>query len=83
MRRLASPAQPTFAVRSEVREARRCLSPRENRVIELLYDFAWQSREVAADLHVNESRVSQIKARAISKLRLQLESGTTATSREG
>jgi DNA-directed RNA polymerase specialized sigma subunit len=44
-------------------------------VIELLYDFGWQSREVAVEMHVNESRVSQIKTRAISKLRLQLEPG--------
>jgi len=73
--RLASPAQPAFTLTAEVREARRCLSPRENRVIELLYEFGWQSREVAADLHVNESRVSQIKQRAISKLRLQLGPG--------
>jgi RNA polymerase sigma factor (sigma-70 family) len=77
VRRLASPAQPAFALRSEVREARRCLSPRENHVIELLYDFGWQSREVAVELHVNESRVSQIKQCAISKLRLQLEPGST------
>jgi hypothetical protein len=28
-------------------------------------------------MHVNESRVSQIKTRAISKLRLQLEPGNT------
>jgi len=77
VRCLASQAQPAFTLRSEIREARRCLSARENRVIELLYDFAWKSREVAAELHVNESRVSQIKLRAISKLRLQLESGNT------
>ena len=44
-------------------------------MIALLYDFDWQSREVAAELRVNESRVSQIKQRAISKLRLQLEPG--------
>ena len=75
LRRLAAPAQTGFTIRSEVREARRCLSPRENRVIALLYDFGWQSREVAADLRVNESRISQIKQRAISKLRLQLEPG--------
>jgi RNA polymerase sigma factor (sigma-70 family) len=74
VRCLASPAQPAFALRSEVREARRCLSPRENRVIELLYDFGWQSREIADELHVNESRVSQIKTRAISKLRASLAS---------
>jgi RNA polymerase sigma factor (sigma-70 family) len=74
-RRLASPAQPAFTLRAEVRQARRCLSPRENRVIAFLYDLGWTSREVAADLHVNESRVSQIKQRAIAKLRLQLETG--------
>jgi RNA polymerase sigma factor for flagellar operon FliA len=77
LRRLAAPVQPAFTLRSEVREARSCLSPRENRVIALLYDLGWQSREVAADLHVNESRVSQIKQRAISKLRVQLQAGTT------
>jgi RNA polymerase sigma factor (sigma-70 family) len=77
LRRLAAPAQAGFTIRSEVREARRCLSSRENRVIALLFDFGWQSREVAADLHVNESRISQIKQRAISKLRLQLKPGTT------
>jgi RNA polymerase sigma factor for flagellar operon FliA len=73
VRRLASPAQPAFTLRAEVREARRCLSARENRVIELLYDSGWQSREVAAELRVNESRVSQIKQRAIAKLRLYLK----------
>jgi RNA polymerase sigma factor (sigma-70 family) len=66
---LAAPAQAGFIIRSEIREARRCLSARENRVIALLYDLGWQSREVAADLHVNESRVSQIKQCALSKLR--------------
>jgi RNA polymerase sigma factor (sigma-70 family) len=74
---LTSPAQPAFTTRSELREARRSLSPRENRVIELLYDLGWQNREVAAELHVNESRVSQIKQRAISKLRSQFKSGTS------
>jgi RNA polymerase sigma factor (sigma-70 family) len=73
LRRLAAPAQPAFTLRSEVREARRCLSARENRVIALLYDFGWQSREIAADLHVNESRVSQIKQSALSKLRISLK----------
>jgi sigma-70-like protein len=37
--------------------------------------IGWPSREVAVEMHVNESRVSQIKTRAISKLRLQLEPG--------
>lgn len=73
-RSLSARTQPAFTLRSEVREARRCLSARENRVIALLYDFDWQSREVATELHVTESRVSQIKQRAISKLRCHLES---------
>src|SRR5580704_2593270 len=72
LHRLAAPAPPAFTTRIDVRGARRNLSPRENRVIALLYDFDWQSREVAAELRVNESRVSQIKQRAIAKLRLQL-----------
>jgi RNA polymerase sigma factor for flagellar operon FliA len=78
VRCLIFPAQPAFTIRSEVRDARRCLSPRENRVIGLLYDFGWQSREVAAELHVSESRVSQIRLRAISKLRACLKSGPAA-----
>jgi RNA polymerase sigma factor for flagellar operon FliA len=73
IRCLASPAQPAFTLRAEVREARRSLSPRENRVIELLYDFGWQSREVAREMRVNESRISQIKTRAIARLRFQLQ----------
>ena len=77
LHRLPAPAQPAFATRFDVREARRSLSPRENRVIALLYDSDWQSREVAAELRVNESRVSQIKQRAIAKLRLELEPGST------
>jgi RNA polymerase sigma factor for flagellar operon FliA len=76
VRRLASPAQPAFTLRAEVREARRCLSPRENRVIELVYDLGWQSREVATELRVNESRVSQIKQRAMSKLRVELDAAS-------
>jgi RNA polymerase sigma factor (sigma-70 family) len=75
--RLAAPAPPAFTTRFDVREARRSLSPRESRVIALLYDFDWQSCEVAAELRVNESRISQIKQRAIAKLRLQLEPGHT------
>ena len=40
-----------------------------------------RSSEVAANLRVNESRVSQIKTRAISKLRLQLEPRNYTESR--
>lgn len=78
LQRLTAPAQPAFTTRLDVREARRSLSSRENRVIALLYDFDWQSREVAAELHVNESRVSQIKQRAIAKLRIVFEKNARA-----
>jgi RNA polymerase sigma factor (sigma-70 family) len=52
--------------------ARECLSERENRVISLLFDLDWQNLDVARQLGVNESRVSQIKQRALSKLRSHL-----------
>jgi RNA polymerase sigma factor (sigma-70 family) len=77
---LATSVLPTFIVRSEVQEARCCLSAIENRVIALLYDVGWQSREIAADLHLNERRVSQIKRRALAKLRLQLQMRTARTA---
>lgn len=66
-------------LRSELGKLRHCLSARENRVIALLFESGWQNRQVAADLRVNESRVSQIKHRAIAKLRLAL--GRRNTSR--
>lgn len=66
-----TPTELTLA--SEVRAARRCLSARENRVIAMLFDLGWENRRVAADLNVNESRVSQIKQRAIMKLGLFLK----------
>jgi RNA polymerase sigma factor for flagellar operon FliA len=61
-----------FADRVDLDRARQCLSERENRVISLLFNLDWQNREVAAELRVNESRVSQIKQRALSKLRSHL-----------
>jgi RNA polymerase sigma factor (sigma-70 family) len=70
-----------FAIllRSEMGTIRQCLSARENRVISLLFESGLQNRQVAADLRVNESRVSQIKQRAIAKLRVAL--GRRNTSR--
>lgn len=61
---------------SEVRAARGCLAPREKRVIEMLFDFGCKNRRVAAELKVNESRVSQIKTRAIAKLRVAVGDGS-------
>lgn len=56
-------------MRSELNEARRCLSPAENCVLSLLYDLGFQSKEAARDLGVAEHRVWQIKRRALAKLR--------------
>jgi RNA polymerase sigma factor (sigma-70 family) len=58
--------------RADLRRARRALSARENRVISLLYELDWKNRDVAWELGVNESRVSQIKHVALSKLRAGL-----------
>jgi RNA polymerase sigma factor (sigma-70 family) len=80
LRRPSAPTEAAFTNHHDIRRARRSLSARENRVIALLYDFGWQSREVAVELSVNESRVSQIKQRAIAKLRLLLEPGSVRSS---
>ena len=60
------------ADRVDLDRARKCLSERENRVISLLFDLDWQNRDVAKKLGVNESRVSQIRHAALSKLRARL-----------
>jgi RNA polymerase sigma factor (sigma-70 family) len=62
---------------SDIDKIRQCLTRRENRVIALLFESGWQNRQVAADLKVNESRVSQIKQRALAKLRLAFETHKT------
>lgn len=62
-----------FADRVDLGRARQCLSERENRVISLLFDLDWQNRDVAQQLGVNESRVSQIRHAALSKLRARLQ----------
>jgi len=59
----------TFADRVDLERARQCLSAREQKVIALLFDLDRSNREVARELCVNESRVSQIKCAALSKLR--------------
>ena len=58
--------------RADLRRAMRALSARENRVISLLYELDWKNRDVAWELGVNESRVSQIKRVALTKLRVGL-----------
>jgi DNA-directed RNA polymerase specialized sigma subunit len=45
---------------------------REQCVLNLIYVWGWSNRDVAGRFGVNESRVSQLKSRALSKLRCQL-----------
>jgi len=66
-----------LADRAALKQARQCLSARENRVISLLFELDWKNRDVARELRVNESRVSQIKHVALSKLRARLQGRIT------
>jgi RNA polymerase sigma factor FliA len=66
--RAGCPSQQ-FVDRADLKHARRVLSARENRVISLLYELDWKNGDVARELGVNESRVSQIKHAALLKLR--------------
>jgi len=72
--RLTPKTYPSVLVKSEVQQARRCLSEAENRVIELLYDRDLTSNDVAAMLRLGRSRIAQIKQCALQKMRLLLES---------
>ena len=70
----AEPERPDLAYeRDEVKErvqvAIQNLPPRERRVIALYYYGEVTMKEIGAELGVNESRVSQLHARAIRRLR--------------
>jgi len=56
-------------VKSRVRNAIATLPPREQRVIALYYYNEVTMKDIGAELGVNESRVSQLHARAIKRLR--------------
>ena len=56
-------------VRERVRNAIATLPPREQRVIALYYYNEVTMKDIGAELGVNESRVSQLHARAIRRLR--------------
>jgi RNA polymerase sigma factor FliA len=55
--------------KDRVREAIRSLPPRERRLIGLYYYGEVTMKEIGAELGVNESRVSQLHARALGRLR--------------
>lgn len=59
------------AMRAELKAARRRLLPNENRVLSLLYDLGMKSREAALELGINERHVSEIKRKALAKLRIR------------
>ena len=61
-----------YLLRAQVCTARRSLTNRENRVIELSFYAGWNNREIAQAMGVNESRISQLKTSALSKLRTRL-----------
>lgn len=73
----SEPEQPDRAlekaeVRDRVRAAIASLPPRERKVIGLYYYGEVTMKQIGAAIGVNESRVSQLHARAIKRLRLTL-----------
>jgi RNA polymerase sigma factor FliA len=78
----AEPERPDHAyekseVRNRVKGAIDALPPREQRVIALYYYGEVTMKEIGAELGVNESRVSQLHARALRRLRDALGADTT------
>ena len=64
-------------VKNRVRNAIATLPPREQRVIALYYYNEVTMKDIGAELGVNESRVSQLHARAIRRLREALGADVT------
>jgi len=64
-------------VRERVRVAIETLPPREQRVIALYYYKEVTMKDIGSELGVNESRVSQLHARAIGRLREALGADVT------
>jgi len=64
-------------VKGRVRNAIATLPPREQRVIALYYYNEVTMKDIGAELGVNESRVSQLHARAIKRMRDALGADTT------
>jgi len=64
-------------VKSRVRNAIATLPPREQRVIALYYYNETTMKDIGAELGVNESRVSQLHARAIKRMKEALGAEVT------
>jgi RNA polymerase sigma factor for flagellar operon FliA len=67
-------------VRDRIRAAIAALPPRERRVVALYYYGEATMKQIGAEIGVNESRVSQLHARAIQRLRKTL--GAECTTAE-
>jgi RNA polymerase sigma factor for flagellar operon FliA len=65
-------AYETREVRDRVRAAIVSLPPRERKVISMYYYAEATMKQIGAELGVNESRVSQLHARAVQRLRAAL-----------
>jgi len=65
-------------VRDRVRAAIASLPPRERKVIGLYYYQEATMKQIGAEIGVNESRVSQLHARAIQRLRKALGADCSA-----
>jgi RNA polymerase sigma factor for flagellar operon FliA len=69
-------------VRDRIRAAIASLPPRERRVVALYYYGDATMKQIGAEIGVNESRVSQLHARAIQRLRRALGADSTADAAE-
>src|ERR671913_441637 len=65
-------------VRERIRAAIASLPPRERRVVALYYYAEATMKQIGAEIGVNESRVSQLHARAIQRLRKALGTDCSA-----
>jgi RNA polymerase sigma factor for flagellar operon FliA len=71
-------AYEQLEVRDRVRAAIASLPPRERKVIALYYYGEATMKQIGAEIGVNESRVSQLHARAIQRLRKALGADSSA-----
>ena len=70
-------------VKERIRAAMATLPARERRLVSLYYFGDVTMKEIGAELGVNESRVSQLHARAIQRLRAALEPASAAARATG
>jgi len=68
-------------VRDRVRAAMTMLPPRERHIVRLYYFGDATMKQIGEEIGVNESRVSQLHARAMQRLRTLLAAETAATTR--